>query len=66
MKVKSEREMVLKCNKKCSILKNGFESNEKWIMYNNVEWKRLWDKQNEPLPIIPKAGLHPKKVMCIW
>ena len=21
---------------------------EKWILYNNVEWKRLWGKQNEP------------------
>ena len=23
-------------------------------------------RQNEPPPIIPKAGLHPKKVLCIW
>ena len=39
----------------------------KWILYNNVEWKRLWGKWNEPPPTMPKAGLHPKKVMlCIW
>ena len=39
---------------------------EKWILYNNVEWKRSWGKWNEPRPTTPKAGLHPKKVMCIW
>ena len=41
--------------------------NVKQILYNNVEWKRSWGKQNKPLPTTPKAGLHPKKVMlCIW
>ena len=40
---------------------------EKWILYNNVEWKRSWGKRNEPPPTTPKAGLHPEKVMlCIW
>ena len=39
---------------------------EKWILYNNVEWKTSWGKRNEPLPTTPKAGLHPKKVMYIW
>ena len=40
---------------------------EKWILYNNVEWKRSWGKGNEPPPTTPKAGLHPKKVvLCIW
>ena len=40
---------------------------EKWVLYNNVEWKRWWSKRNEPPPTTPKAGLHPKKVMlCIW
>ena len=39
---------------------------EKWILYNSVERKRLWGKRNEPPPTTPKAGLHPKKVMCIW
>ena len=42
-------------------------SNEKCILYNNVEWKRLRGKRNEPPPTTPKAGLHPKKVMLyIW
>ena len=40
--------------------------NEKWILYNNVEHKRLWGKENEPLPIISKSGFHTKKVMGIW
>ena len=43
------------------------KGNEKWILFNNVEWKRSWDKWNEPPSATPKAGLHPKKVMlCIW
>ena len=36
---------------------------EKWILNNNVKWKRLWNKQNEPPPTTPKAGLHSKMMM---
>ena len=39
---------------------------EKWILNNNVERKRSWGTGNEPQPTTPKAGHHPKKVMCIW
>jgi len=40
---------------------------EKWIIYNNVERKRSWEKRNEPPLVTPKAGLHPKKIMlCVW
>ena len=40
---------------------------EKWILYNNVEQKRLRGKQNEPPQTTPKASIHPKNVMlCIW
>ena len=38
---------------------------EKWILYNNVKWKRLWSKWNEPPQVTPKASYHPKKVM-LW
>ena len=38
---------------------------EKWILYNNVKWKRLWSKWNEPTQITPKASCHPNKVM-LW
>jgi len=37
---------------------------EKWIIYDNIERKRSWGKRNEPPLAIPKADLHPKKVMC--
>ena len=58
---------LLKHNENVPFLKQIVTGNEKWILYNNVEWKRVWGKQNEPPPTTPKAGLHPKKVMlCIW
>lgn len=48
-------------------LKQIVTGNEKWILFNNVERKRSWDKRNEPPPATPKASLHPKRVMlCIW
>ena len=58
---------LLKCNDNVLFLKQIVTGDEKWILYNNVKWKRSWGKQNEPPPTTPKAGLHPKKVMlCIW
>ena len=27
------------------------------ILYNNVEWKRAWGKQNKLPPVTPKLGL---------
>ena len=57
---------LLKCNENVPFLKHIVMGDEKWILYNNVEWKRSWGKGNEPPPITPKASLHPKKVMlCI-
>ena len=57
---------LLKCNENILFLKQIVMGDEKWILYNNVEWKRSWGKRNEPAPTTPKAGLHPKKVMlCI-
>ena len=29
---------------------------EKWILYNNVEWKRSWGKWNEPPSTTSKAS----------
>ena len=40
--------------------------NEKRILYNNVEWKRLWGKWNEPPPTIVEPSLHLKVMVCIW
>ena len=48
-------------------LKQTMTGKEKWILYNNVEWKGSWGKRKEPPPTIPNASLHPKKVMlCMW
>ena len=58
---------LLKRNENVPFLKQIVMDDEKWILYNNVEQKRLWGKRNETPPNTPKAGLDPKKVMlCIW
>ena len=58
---------LLKHNEKVPFLKQIVVGDEKWILCNNVQWKRSWGKRNEPPPTTPKAGLHPKKVMLsIW
>ena len=54
---------LLKHNEDIPLLKQIVTGDEKWILYNNVEWKRSWDKPSEPPPTTPKAGFHPKKVM---
>ena len=58
---------LFKRNENVLFLKQIMMGGEKWILYNNVGWKRSWGKWKELLPTTPKAGLHPKKVMlCIW
>ena len=57
---------LLKRNENIPFLKQTVIGNEKWILYNNVEWKRSWGKRNEPPSTTPRASLHPKKVMYIW
>ena len=61
----SARDSLLKCNENVPFLKQIVTGNEKWILYNNVGWKRSWGKLNEPPPTTPKAGFHPKKVMKV-
>ena len=41
---------LLELNENVPFLKQIVMGNEKWILYNNVEWKRWWDKRNEPPP----------------
>ena len=63
----SSCDSLLKHKESVPFLKQIVTGNEKWMLYNNVEWKRPWGKRNEPPPTTPKAGLHPKKVMLyIW
>ena len=58
---------LLKHNENIPFLKQIVTGDEKWVLYNNVEQKRSWGKQNEPPPTTPKANLHPKRVkLCIW
>ena len=58
---------LLKCNENVPFLKQIVTGDEKWILYNKVERKRLWGKRNAPPPTTPKANLRPKRVMlCIW
>ena len=35
---------LLKCNENILFLKQIVTGYEKWILYNNVEWKRSWGK----------------------
>jgi len=53
---------LYKRNEETPFLKQVVMGNEKWIIYNNVERKRSRGKRNELPLIIPKTGLHPKKV----
>ena len=58
---------LLKRNENVLFLKQIVTGDEKWILYNNVEWKSWWGKWNEPPPTTPKASLQPKMVMlCVW
>ena len=48
---------------KMLFLKHVVTGDDNWILYNNVELKILWGKQNELSLSTPKASLHSKKVM---
>ena len=39
---------------------------EKWIFHNNVAQKRSWSKRYELLQTTSKAGMHPKKLFCLF
>lgn len=41
---------LLEHSKNVLFLKQTVTSSEKWILYNQVEWKRLWDKRVEVPP----------------
>ena len=57
---------ILKCNENVLFLKQIVIGNEKQMLYNKVEQKRLWGKQNEQPTTTLKASLQPKKViLCV-
>ena len=53
---------LLKYKEYVPFLKQIVTDNEKWILYNNMEQTRSWDKWSLA-PTTPKDGLYPKKVM---
>ena len=58
---------LLRCNENVLILNKIMMDKEKWLLYKNVEWKRLWGQWNETLTTTWKVGLHPRKeILCIW
>jgi len=44
-------------------LKSLITGDEKWIVYNNIKKKISWGYPSEPPKAVPKADLHPKKVL---
>jgi len=57
----------LKRNEIEPFLKRIITGDEKWIVYDNINRKRLWSKRNEPAQTTSKAELHQKKIMLsIW
>ena len=54
---------LYKRNEKIPFFKQVVKGDKKWIIYNNVERKRSWEKRNIPPLASPKAGLHPKEAM---
>ena len=38
----SARDSPFKCKENISLLKHIVMSEEKWILYNNMEWKSSW------------------------
>ena len=46
----SSCDSLLMCNGNAPFLKQIVMCNEKWILYNNVEWKRSQSKRNDPPP----------------
>jgi len=43
----STYDSLLKGNENVPFLKQAVMGDEKWVLYNTVEWKRPWGKQNE-------------------
>ena len=58
---------LLAHNKHEPFLKRLVTGDEKWILYENPEWKRSWSQRNQPSQHCAKPGLHPRKVLlCVW
>lgn len=58
---------LLARNKNEPFLDRLVTGDEKWVLYNNIHRKRTWKTVGESAESVPKAGLHPIKVLLsIW
>ena len=58
---------LLKRNETDPFLKQILTSDEKWVAYDNIVWKRSWSKLDEPTQSTSKADIHQKKViLSVW
>nr|BAO79476.1 transposase [Amegilla dulcifera]BAO79481.1 transposase [Amegilla dulcifera]BAO79484.1 transposase [Amegilla dulcifera] len=58
---------LLKRNEIDPFLKSLITADEKWIVYNNVNRKRSWVMQDEPVQTTSRAEIHQKKIMLsVW
>lgn len=60
-------DFLLKREKNDPFLKCMITSDEKWIVYNNVEPNRSWSKRDELAQSISKADIRQRKIMLsVW
>ena len=58
---------LLKREENDPFLKLAITGDETWIVYSNIERKRLWSKRDEPAESTLRAKIHQGKVMSsIW
>ncbi|XGW09063.1 hypothetical protein V3C99_011401 [Haemonchus contortus] len=59
---------LLTLQKKRHFLNSLITGDEKWVLYDNPVRKRQWVNKGEQPEPVPKADLHPKKVLlsCWW
>ncbi|XGW05793.1 hypothetical protein V3C99_016275 [Haemonchus contortus] len=59
---------LLTLQKKRHFLNSLITGDEKWVLYDNPVRKRQWVNKGEQPEPVPKADLHPKKILlsCWW
>ncbi|GFV18741.1 mariner Mos1 transposase [Trichonephila clavipes] len=59
--------LLQKLNENDPFLKRLITGEEKWVVYNNIKWKRSWSRPGEPTQTTSKADIHQKKVLLsVW
>ena len=57
---------LLKGNKNVPFLKSIVIGDDKWILYDNVQRKRLWDKWNKLPPTTTKLLFIQRRWLCVY